>query len=46
MLSALGRHHGWSRAELEALTARDATFWCDAMVALFEAGKPKDGKTP
>lgn len=45
MLSALGRHHGWSRAELEGLTAADADFWCDAMVRLHEAGKPKDKTT-
>lgn len=34
MLAALGRHYSWPRAELEALLAEDAVFYCDAMVAL------------
>jgi len=34
MLAALGGHFGWPRAELEALLAEDAEFYCDALVAL------------
>lgn len=38
-LAALGRWFGWSRAELEALTDRDAAFWMDAMIAADEASR-------
>jgi hypothetical protein len=27
MLAAIGRHFGWSRAELEALTGVEMRFW-------------------
>lgn len=30
MLAAIGGHYHWSRAELESLTAADATFWLEA----------------
>ena len=34
MLAALGQHYHWPRAELEALTARDASFWIGCMTLL------------
>jgi hypothetical protein len=30
ILAAIGRHYGWPRAELEALTEPDARFWHNA----------------
>ena len=43
MLLALGRHHGWSRADLDSLTATEAAWWCDAMIALHDAAKKETG---
>lgn len=34
MLAALGQVYHWPRAELEALTAADATWWHDAAAEL------------
>lgn len=39
MLAGLGQFYHWSRAELEALTAADATFWHEAALKLIEAQK-------
>lgn len=39
MLAALGGHFGWPRAELEALTYEDISFYTDAVVALDDVRK-------
>jgi hypothetical protein len=39
MLAAIGRHFGWSRAELEALSGVEMRFWIGAINQFHERVK-------
>lgn len=42
ILAAIGHHYHWPRAELEALTDRDARFWHAAAAAFWDQVKQSE----